>query len=208
MDPSIKMLLDEIRVVQSTLASIDGKLTLRIDKVESSIAFRFDRLEGAVKVFDNWKPQFDASMDKLRADVGVLRTTNDSVVAIRTEMTTLRKSVGRVVLDAVPASSAGILPPPPAAATAATSGMPFTNPFGRRVESSHRGFEFQTQSPVKGTPNLPNPHPSLKLHRSHSGSDLLPGGSSQRAGGSGGGRYSMNHVRLGSLPMPIANYPS
>jgi hypothetical protein len=45
MDPNFKMLLDEIKVVQTSIANIDSRLSSRIDFIEHTIAGRFDKIE-------------------------------------------------------------------------------------------------------------------------------------------------------------------
>jgi hypothetical protein len=52
MDPNFKRLLDEIKVVQTSITNIDSRLSSRIDAVERTIAGRFDKLEDVAQVFD------------------------------------------------------------------------------------------------------------------------------------------------------------
>jgi hypothetical protein len=95
---------------------------------------------------------------------------------LREEMTTLCKSMSRSVLDVVPAMPSGVLPPPPKVSVAMILvGWTKFSPIGHHEESSHRGFKFPTQFPVKGTLIPPNPDPKPKLLRSYSGSTLIEG---------------------------------
>ena len=79
MDPNFKMLLDEIKVVQTLIANIDSMLSSRINSVEHAIAGRFDKIEHAVQVFDTWKPKVDASMEEFRAEIDAFRKTDELV---------------------------------------------------------------------------------------------------------------------------------
>ena len=86
------------------------------------------------------------------------------------EMTTLRKSVSRVVLEAAPAMPAGILAQPVVTAATSSAGHPNTGPVvGHRVETRHQEFESLTPLPVKGTLDFkshPLPKPIPRLRRS------------------------------------------
>lgn len=142
MDPNIQLVLDELKGMRGDFThlrgdftDLQGSLTSRIDGVERVITNRFTALEDAAKVFDDWKPRVDAAMEDLRQEVGVLR-----------------KSVHRVVLDASPSTSAGILPQPVAAAAIPSAGHPVVGPDGHRVELHHRESGSHTHLPVKGTP--------------------------------------------------------
>ena len=66
-------------------------------------------MEDAVRVFDDWRPTVDASVEELRSEIGTLRKQEGAIEKMREEMTALRKSLSRVVLDAAPAMPAGIL---------------------------------------------------------------------------------------------------
>ena len=81
----------------------------RIGAVEHSIVDRFNRLEEAAKVLDEWKPKADASVAELRAELGEVRKSDAVVEQMREEMTALRKTVSRVVLNSDPSASAGVL---------------------------------------------------------------------------------------------------
>jgi hypothetical protein len=52
MEPNFKLLLDEIKSVQTSLTNIDSKLLSHINVVEHAIGGRFNKLEDAAKVFD------------------------------------------------------------------------------------------------------------------------------------------------------------
>ena len=63
MDPNTKLILDELKFVQTNL-------TNRIVVVETSIGARVGSLEDAAKVFDTWKPKMDAAVEELCAKMG------------------------------------------------------------------------------------------------------------------------------------------
>ena len=105
MDLNTKLILDELKSVQTNL-------TNRIDAVEHSIGARVGSLEDAAKVLDTWKPTMDASIAELRAEIGAFRKTEEKVESMREEMTALRKSVSRSVLDAMQAAPTGVLQRP------------------------------------------------------------------------------------------------
>ena len=179
MDPNTKLILDELRSVQSNL-------TARMDLVENSVDKRVASLENAAKAFDTWQPKMDATMEELCAEVDAIRKTDEKVEMLREEMTALRKSVSRFILDAMPAMPAGVLlQPPKVSAASIPAGWTKFSPLGHHEESSHRGFEYSTQSPVKGMLTPPNPDPKPKLLRSYSGSALVAGAPSGSSGGDG-----------------------
>jgi hypothetical protein len=76
-------------------------------------------------------------------------------------------------------------------------------PFGHGEESSHRGFEFLTQSPVKGKPIPPHPDPHPKLLRSYSSSALMAG----VPGGSGGADAYRDFWDGSREHIPKMNFP-
>ena len=84
-----------------------------MDLVENSIGKRVASLEDAAKAFDTWRPKVNATVDELRAEVGAIRKTDEKVETLREEMTALRKSVSRSVLDVALAVPTGVLPSPP-----------------------------------------------------------------------------------------------
>jgi len=137
MDFNTKLILDELKSVQSNL-------TNRIDAVEHSIAARVGSLEDAAKVFDAWKPKMDASVAELHAEIGAFRKTEEKVETMREEMTALRMSVSRSILDATQATPSGVLPPPNVSAASIPAGWTHFCPLGHHEESSHQGLEFQT----------------------------------------------------------------
>ncbi|XP_066365004.1 uncharacterized protein [Miscanthus floridulus] len=91
----------------------------------------------------------EAIVKELCTKVGAIRKTEASVESLREEMTALRKSVSRTVLDAAPAMPTGVLPSPTVTATKVPVGVTMFSPIGHREESSHQGFEFPAQSPIK-----------------------------------------------------------
>ena len=165
---------------------MQANLTARMDLVDNSIDKRIASLEDAAKAFDTWRPKMDATVDELRAEVGVIRKTNEKVETLREEMTMLHKSVSRSVLDAASVVPTGVPPSPPKVSAATIpAGWTKFSPLGPREESSHQGFEYSTQSPVKGTLTPSNPDPKPKLLRSYSGSALIAGVPSGLGGGDG-----------------------
>jgi len=173
MDPNTKLLLDELKSMKTFLESslggrigeVEASLGKRIGAVEHSIADRFNRPKDAAKVFDEWKPKVDA-----------IRKSDASVEQMREEMTALRKTVSRVVLDSDPSASAGVLKPQPVvAAETSSAGHPTIGPFvGHDIALHHRGFEPTAQPSVKGKliQTLPQPTHQYVLHRSLSSSTL------------------------------------
>ena len=95
---------------------------------------------------------------------------------MREEMTALRKTVSRVVLDSDPSASAGVLKPHPVVAAATSSaGHPAIGPFvGHGAAHHHRGSEPMAQPSVKGKliETLPQPTHQYVLHKSLSSSAL------------------------------------
>jgi len=164
MDPNFKLLLDEIKVVHTSITNIISRMSSRIDSIEHTIAGRFDKLEGATQVLDTWKPKVDMSMEEMRTEIGAFSKTDESVEQIRSEMTALRKTISRAAHESTTAAPTGVLPPPltfPTPATASSS----IRPLGHDVESSHWGMSFELKSLVKGTQLHPHPIPLPKLHR-------------------------------------------
>jgi hypothetical protein len=189
MEPNFKLLLDEMKSLKTSLegsiASVNTSLGVHIDAVERTLADRLGQLEGATQVFDAWKPSVDASVKELRADVGEIRKTGETVEKMREEMTALRKSVSRVVLDSAPTTASGVLPPPVVTAASSSAGHPVIGPSVGHGESlHHRGPELSTQPPVKGMiPRLhPLPIPTGSLRKSFSSSLLNLGGSNVLSG--------------------------
>jgi len=201
MNPNTKLILDELKSVQSNL-------TNRIDVVEHSIGSRVGVLEDAAKVFDDWKPKMDASVAELCTEIGTLWKTEEKVEMLREEMTALRKSVSRSALDATQIAPSGVLPPPKVSAASIPAGWTQFRPLGHHEESSHRGFESSTQSPVKGTFIPPDPNSQPKLHRSYSSTALDAG----NPGGSGGVNGAHDHRCYedgngGNHHLPKINFP-
>lgn len=149
MDPNLKLILDELKAVRGSMDELQSSLSKRIDDVDHSWGSRFQALESAAQVFDDWKPRVDATVDDLKM-----------------EMSALRKTVHRVVVDSTPSPAAGIFTKPASAAATSPAGKLADGPEGHRVESSHREHVFgsvftHSHLPVKGTcdlnPKLPRP---------------------------------------------------
>jgi hypothetical protein len=131
---------------------VEVSLGKQIRDVEHSIADRFNHLEDAAKVFDEWKPKVDASVAELRAELGAIRKSNTVVEQMREEMIALRKTVSRGVLDSDLSASTGVLKSQHVVAAAKSSaGHPAIAPFvGHGAAHHHRGFEPMAQPSVKG----------------------------------------------------------
>ncbi|CAD6336222.1 unnamed protein product [Miscanthus lutarioriparius] len=74
MDPNFQLLLDEIKSVKTTVNGVESRvdavetsLGSRISAMDRSISDRFGRVEGAIQVFDDWRPSVDASVEELRS---------------------------------------------------------------------------------------------------------------------------------------------
>jgi len=172
MDPNFQRLLDEIKSVKTAVNSVESRvgavessLASRISAMDRSISDRFGRVEDAVQVFDDWRPTVDVSVAELRAEIVTLHKQDDAIEKMREEMTALRKSISRVVLNAAPAIPAGILAQP--AVTAPTASVGHRPDVGPSVATHHRESESLTQLPVKGMLDS-TIHPVSKLfHRLH-----------------------------------------
>jgi hypothetical protein len=103
----------------------------------------------------------DASVAELRSELGAIRKSKAVVEQMREEMTVLRKTVSRVVLDSDPSTSVGVLKTQPVVAAATSSaGHPAIGPFvGHGSTLHHQGFEPTAQPSVKGKliQTLPQP---------------------------------------------------
>jgi hypothetical protein len=170
MDPNFQLLLDEIKSVktavngvESRVGAVETSLGSRISAMDCSISDQFSRVEDVVRVFDDWRPTVDASMEELQSEVSTLRKQEGAIEKMHEEMTALRKLVSRVVLDAAPAMPAGILAQPLVTAATSSAGHPHTGPVVRHcVDTNHREFESLTPLPVRSILNLtqfPNPFP-------------------------------------------------
>lgn len=181
MDPTFQLILDEIKSVKAAVNGVDSRvgavevsLGSQISAMDRSISDRFGRVEDAVQVFDEWRLSIDKSVQELHDEIGTLRQQEGTIEKMREEMTVLRKSVSRAVLDAAPATPAGILAQP--MVTAPTSSARHRPDVGPRVDTHHRESESMTQLPVKGTlgPTIPPvPKPFHPIHRSLSNLELL-----------------------------------
>jgi hypothetical protein len=216
MDPNLQRILDEIKTVKAAVDGVDSRvgavevsLGSRISAMDRSISDRFGRVEDAVQVFDEWRPTIDKSVQELRDEIGTLRQQKGTIEKMREEMTALRKTVSRAVLDAAPATPAGILAQP--VVTAPTTSVGHHPDVGPRVNTHHRGFESMTQLPVTGTLN-PTPHPAPKpfhpVHRSLSNPELAS--DEFLFGGDVEGMHE-RHAQLGrqypSSKLPKFNFP-
>ncbi|CAO2191183.1 unnamed protein product [Urochloa humidicola] len=163
MDPQLQKILDELKSVGNSVADLKVSLTGRIDEVDKALGARFESLEAAAQVLEDWKPKVDASIDDLRIEVGAMR-----------------KTVNRVVLDVSPTSSAGIFPKP--VATSLPSSSKAEGALEFRDEKIIQGREFgavftHTHDSAEGKFS----EPPKSLHRSNSqphihrhGSQLSP----------------------------------
>ena len=138
MDPQLKQIIDELKLVASSVGDLKSSLTQRISDVEKTLGDRFQSLEKAAQLLDDWKPKIDSSMEDLRIEVGALR-----------------KTVNRVVLDMPTPAASGILPKPVSAAASPPASKPIDNPSGHRHDSTHRETVFgsvytHTHLPVTG----------------------------------------------------------
>ncbi|CAD6217731.1 unnamed protein product [Miscanthus lutarioriparius] len=78
MDPNLKLILDEFKVVRGSVSYLQTSLTLQIETVETNIGKRFGDLENSSKVLNDWKPRMDATVDDLRLELGALRKDSES----------------------------------------------------------------------------------------------------------------------------------
>jgi len=131
---------------------VEPSLGKQIRAMEQSIADRFNHLEDAAKVFDEWKPKVDASVPNLRAELGATRKSEAMVEQLHEEMTALRKTVSPMVLNSDPSASAGVLKSQPMVAVVTSSARhPTISPFvGHNAAHHHWGFEPMAQRLVKG----------------------------------------------------------
>ncbi|CAD6228400.1 unnamed protein product [Miscanthus lutarioriparius] len=115
------------------MADFQTDLSKRIDDVEAALGARFTTLENTHKLFDDWRPRVDATID-----------------GFRVELSMMRKTMNRVVLDSGSASSASLLTKSKMTAVSSSAGNPVIDPVGHHVDKHHRGFGFQTRLPGKG----------------------------------------------------------
>ncbi|CAO2168369.1 unnamed protein product [Urochloa humidicola] len=163
MDPQLKQIFDEIKLVSSSVADVKSTLTTHIDGVEKKLGDRFESLEATAQVLEDWKPKMDASIDDLCLEVGAMR-----------------KTVNRVVLDSPTSSSPGIFPKPVAATAATMMGDKVESAEGFSVDNRNRESSFDTvfthtHTQGKGTFEIPSSqfpksfsHPKLEIPRFNS----------------------------------------
>ena len=190
MEPNFKLMLDEMKSMQTALegsiAAVNLSLGTRIGAVERTISDQFDRLEDATKVFNAWKPTIDESMKELRSKIKAIRMSEEVVEKMREAMMALRKTMSHAALKATPSTVSSVLPPPLVSMVRASSsaGPKVTGPFvGHGIPQHHQGLESKTLSLVKGmNPHLhplPHPHslphPAFALCKSNSSSMLDAG---------------------------------
>jgi len=126
----MKEIVDELKIVTSSISDLKDLLSQRIDGVEKVLSDRFHALETAAQVFDDWKPKIEASVDDLRVEIGAMR-----------------KTVNRVMMEASSASAAGIFAKPGSAPTFPAAEFPADGPDGHHVESSNRVHGFGSIDP-------------------------------------------------------------
>ncbi|CAO2188160.1 unnamed protein product [Urochloa humidicola] len=116
MDPQLQKILDELKSVGNYVADLKVSLTTKIDEVDKTLGARFENLEEAAKVLEDWKPKVDASIEDLHIEVDAMR-----------------KTVNRVVLDS-DSASAGIFAKPVATAALSPKGNQGMSQEGQRDE--------------------------------------------------------------------------
>ncbi|CAO2149487.1 unnamed protein product [Urochloa humidicola] len=105
MDPSLKLILDELKGVVSSVEDLKTSLADRIDGVEKTLGDRFQSVEQAAQQLEDWKPRVEAYVEDVRVEVGALR-----------------KTVNRVILDSSPSPAPGIFTKPAPSAAIPSSG--------------------------------------------------------------------------------------
>ncbi|CAN6166061.1 unnamed protein product [Urochloa humidicola] len=125
MDPQLQKIFDELKSVGNSVADLKSSLTTRIDGVEKALGDRFENLESAAKVLDDWKPKVDASIEDLRIEVGAMR-----------------KTVNRVVFDSSAPSTAGIFPKPSPAGMTSSTALQSEGTEEHRAELPHKDSGF------------------------------------------------------------------
>jgi hypothetical protein len=159
MEPNFKLMLDEMKSLRSDVNDqikgihndVNGlqiSLSDRITSVEQKLTNRLINMDNAAKVFADWRPRIDATIDDIRLEMGAMR-----------------KTFHRVVLDGDPVTSAGVFNRVGATAAPSPVGNPVVGPNGHRVEHQHWESGIQNPLLVKGTqPSSsvhPFPHPAL-----------------------------------------------
>ncbi|CAN6343657.1 unnamed protein product [Urochloa humidicola] len=152
MDPQLQKILDELKSVGNSVADLKVSLTTQIDEVDKALGARFESLEAAAQVFDDWKPKVDASIEDLCIEVGAMR-----------------KTVKRVVLESDLSSSAGIFPKPVATTPIPSIGNQGGESGGLREDKVDHGNKFGTvYAQIHSQNNGMFSEPKKPVHRSSS----------------------------------------
>ncbi|CAO2166027.1 unnamed protein product [Urochloa humidicola] len=155
MDPSLKLILDELKGVVTSVTDLKTSLAERIDGVEKALGDHFQSVEQAAQQLEDWKPKVEASVEDLRVEIGALR-----------------KTVNRVVLDSSPSPAPGIFAKPPASAVNPSSSFKGEGQEDNSaVNSSGKGLGTvftHTHLPLKGM----NTGSAPRIQRSASHTDL------------------------------------
>jgi len=131
------------------MADFHTNLSKRIDDVEAALGARFTTLENAHKLFEDWRPEVDATIDNFRVELGAMR-----------------KTMNRVVPDSKAASSADLPTKMKMTATSTSTGNPVIEPDRHHMNTHHQGPVFQTHLTDKGMCGFPKP--KLIQSKSHS----------------------------------------
>ena len=150
MDPSSKLLLDEMKKLGDRFALVEA----RVDSLEGSFRDQFKAVEQSASDLQAWRPGIDSSIADLSSKLSAVDDLHD-------KLGSLSSKLDRVVLDRLP-PGAGILPNPMAAVATTPAGNPAVGPTGHCIENPHRepGFGSVTtisHLPVTGTPPDPPP---------------------------------------------------
>jgi hypothetical protein len=133
------------------MADSQTNLSKRIDDVEAALSAHFTTLENAHKLFEDWRPGVDATIDNFRVELGAMR-----------------KTMNRVVPNSKAASSVDLPTKTKMTAASASTGNPVIGLDGHHINTHHQGPEFQTHLSDKGMCGFPK----LKLIQSKSHSLL------------------------------------
>ncbi|XP_062230691.1 uncharacterized protein LOC133928395 [Phragmites australis] len=138
MDPSMKLLLDELKSLKHTVEQQLAESDLKHEE-------RFKQLDEHLGAISLWKPQIDAWKPQIDATVGDLKM----------EIAVVRKHLDRVLLEQ-DSLSPGLLVAPETTAAASPAEQTVVGPIGHRSDAHHREREFGcvttlSHLPVKGT---------------------------------------------------------
>jgi hypothetical protein len=86
MEPNFKLMLDEMKSLRSDVNDqikgihndVNGlqiSLSDRITSVEQKLTNRLINMDNAAKVFADWRPRIDATIDDIRLEMGAMRKT-------------------------------------------------------------------------------------------------------------------------------------